>query len=109
MTVHISAWYGVALILQSCFWLGVWARPRLAGLRRLAGGWLGRVPASGSGKAGTVERVRTYTGCSTAGLPQAGLVTRATPLAESRTFGPTAFIAASAGSRGADKQRPDAI
>jgi hypothetical protein len=67
MTVHVSAWYGVALILWSCFWLGAWARPRLVSLRRLVGGWLGRGRASGRGRAGTVERVRTYTGCSTVG------------------------------------------
>jgi hypothetical protein len=108
MTVTVSAWFGVAFCLSSCFWLGVWARPKLASLRRLIGGSLGREPASGRGRAGTVERVRTYTGCWTVGPLRAEGVTLETPCEGSRTTAPTVFTGALAGSRGADKPRADA-
>jgi hypothetical protein len=108
MTVTVSAWFGVALVLSACFWLGVWARPRLASLRRRSGGSLGRVPASERGKAGTVERVRTYTECWKGGPQPADTDRPGVVLEWSKTSALTSFGAASAGSRGEGKQRADA-
>jgi hypothetical protein len=105
MTVTVSAWFGVALVLSACFWLGVWARPRLATLRRRIGGSLGRAPASGRGKAGTVERVRTYTECWTAGQRRADTVTPELPPGWSKISAPLLFTVITGGSRGEDKPR----
>jgi hypothetical protein len=102
MTVTVSAWFGVALVLSACFWLGVWARPRLATLRRRIGGSLGRAPASERGKAGTVERVRTYTECWTAGPRRAE---RGWAGAASRGGARLSALFRSAGSRGQTASR----
>jgi hypothetical protein len=108
VTFTVSAWFGVALVLSACFWLGVWARPRLATLRRRIGGSPALGRASERGKAGTVERVRTYTECSTAGKRRAGPETLARIQERSRTIERMFSTGGSAGSRGEGKRRADA-
>lgn len=108
MTVTVSAWFGVALVLSSCFWLGVWARPRLASLRRRAGGSRGLGRASGNGNRAMVRRVRTYTACSTGGALRAGTDALTTPRDRSRITVRTGSTAASDGRPGALTPRQDA-